>query len=388
MSPLKIGIVGLKCLDHLTGAEVPRYLGGIETQLATLAKGLASQGCEVSLITFDHGQADDLEVDGVRVLKSHAPDAGIRLVRTVHPRTTGLLRAMRRAAADVYLQMGAGMETGQVSLGCRQLNRPFVFCMASDADFGAHLASGPLGLEGRAYRFGLKQACTIVAQTEAQRAGLRAATGLESNIIPMAIIPPDGTAEPDERPHVLWVGRIMPTKRLEWLLAAARRCPEAVFDIVGTPNQQSEHATHLMEEARRMPNVNVHGRAPASKLANLYEGATLFACTSELEGFPTTFLEAWSLGVPVVTTFDPDNVVATHGLGEVAGDLDDFISKLTGLLADPTRREIFAAAARLYYQSNHSIAEVSRRFKEMLENAAGKKPKERVVAALYERRSE
>jgi glycosyltransferase involved in cell wall biosynthesis len=123
-------------------------------------------------------------------------------------------------------------------------------------------------------------------------------------------------------------------------------------------------------------------------LANLYSGATLLACTSELEGFPTTFLEAWSLGVPVVTTFDPDHVVATQGLGEVAFDLDDFTRKLSGLLADSSRRESFAAAARNYYQSNHSIAEVSRRFREMFEEIAGRKPKERAVAALYERRSE
>jgi glycosyltransferase involved in cell wall biosynthesis len=370
MSSLKIGIVGLKSLDHLTGAEIPRYLGGIETQLATLAKGLACQGCEVSLITFDHGQADKLEVDGVRVLKSHDPGAGVRLVRAIHPRTSGLWRAMRRADADVWFQMGAGIETGQTAMVCRALGRSFVFGLASDANFGAHLRAGALGLEGKAYQFGLKQAAPIIAQTRIQQNGLKAATGLDSTIIPMAIAPPAGIAEADARPHVLWVGRIMPTKRLDWLLEAAKRCPEVVFDVVGTPNGKSDYATRLMEEASQLPNVNVHGRAPASALANLYTGATLLACTSELEGFPTTFLEAWSLGVPVVTTFDPDGVVASHGLGQVAVDVNDFVSKLIFLLADSPRRENFAAAARQYYQSNHSIAEVSRRFREMFESAA------------------
>lgn len=372
MSPLKIGIIGLKCLDHLTAAEIPRYLGGIETQLATLAKGMAARDCEVTVITYDHGQADGVEVEGVRVLKSYAPDAGIRLLRTIHPRFTGLLGAMRRAGADVYLQMGAGVETGQTALGCRLLGRPFVFCLASDADFGACLDAGRWGLEGKTYRWGLNHADPIIAQTETQQQGLQAATGLESTIIPMAVMPPAGQAVTDTKPHVLWVGRTSPTKRLDWLIQAARRCPEAVFDIVGTPNQQSGHATSLMEVARLLPNVRVHGRAPASTLANLYAGATLLACTSELEGFPTTFLEAWSLGLPVITTFDPDRVVAIHGLGEVAGNLDDFVTKLTHLLGDPQRRDAFAAAARTYYESHHSITEVSSRFRQMFQDAVNR----------------
>jgi glycosyltransferase involved in cell wall biosynthesis len=386
MSPLKIGIIGLKCLDHLTGAEIPRYLGGIETQLATLAKGMAALDCEVTVITYDHGQADGVEVDGVRVLKCHAPDAGIRVLRNLHPRMTSMLAAMRRVGADIYLQMGAGVETGQAALGCWLLRRPFVFCLASDADFGDHLDDGLWGLEGKTYRWGLNHAGPIIAQTETQRQGLLAATGQKSTIIPMAVRPPVGQAATDAQPHVLWVGRITPTKRLDWLIEAARRCPEAAFDIVGTPNQQSEHATILMEEARLLPNVRVHGRAPASTLANLYAGTTLLACTSELEGFPTTFLEAWSLGVPVVTTFDPDGVVAAHGLGEVAGNLDDFISKLNGLIGNSPRRNNFSAAAQTYYQSNHSIAEVSRRFREMFLDAAN--GKSRKVGTSESRKSE
>jgi glycosyltransferase involved in cell wall biosynthesis len=125
-----------------------------------------------------------------------------------------------------------------------------------------------------------------------------------------------------------------------------------------------------MEEARSLSNMRVHGRASSAALANLYAGAALLACTSKLEGFPTTFLEAWSLGVPVVTTFDPDSLVAAHGLGEVAANLHDFITKLKGVLGDPERRENYGAAARNYYDAHHSVPEVSRRFHEMFQAVA------------------
>ena len=371
MSPLKICIIGLKCYDHLTGVEVPRYLGGIETQLVTLAKGLVRDGCEVSVVTYDHGQAGGEFIDGVRVLKSHRPDGGIRFLRTLHPRTSGLFRAMRRADADVYLQMGAGIETGQTGFICRLLGRHFIFCLAGDADFGASLHAGRCGLEGKGYRFGLRRANRIIAQTETQHQGLLQATGLDSSVIPMAVMPPTAavSASNGGRPHVLWVGRIIPSKRLEWLIEATRRCPEAIFDIVGTPNQESNHANLLMEQARQMPNVVVHGRAPASKLGDLYAGAALLCCTSELEGFPTTFLEAWSCGVPVVTTFDPDGVVSMNGLGQVAANLDDLINTLRSLLANEEAREGFSRAAQHYFIEHHSIAGVCRRFKRMFEDS-------------------
>jgi len=370
MSSLRIGIVGLKCYDHLVGAEVPRYLGGIETQLAVLAKGLVRQGHEVTVVTYDHGQGRDTRHDGVRALTSYGPTEGIRLARAVHPRFTGLRKAMADADADIWLQMGGGFETGLTALCARSLGRPFVFCMASDANFGDNLTAGPLALEGRAYRFGLKRAAAVIAQTERQQRGLEHATGIRSTIIPMAIIPPAGEAVVDGKPHVLWVGRIMPSKRLDWLIHAAQRMPEVVFDVVGTPNHSCDQARAQMETARQLPNMRVHGRAPASVLASLYAGASLLACTSELEGFPTTFLEAWSIGLPVVTTFDPDDTVASHGLGEVAGDRGDFEARLSALVRDESRREAAAARVRAYFQQHHSVERVCEGFGAMLREVA------------------
>src|SRR5687767_1384993 len=153
MRPLRVCIVGLKCYDQVAGNAVPRYLGGIETQLTVLARGLASEGCEVSLVTYDQGQPDSEIIKGVRVLKSYPPEGGIRMLRLLHPRSTRLWRAMRRADADVYLQMGAGVETGQVALGCRLVGgqrRKFVYCLASDLDFGEFFMNGPR-FEGKAY---------------------------------------------------------------------------------------------------------------------------------------------------------------------------------------------------------------------------------------------
>src|SRR6185437_5249274 len=161
MAP-RVCIIGLKCFDHISEKPVPQYLGGIETQLPILAKGLRSEGCEVSLITFDHGQADGQTFDGVRVFKSYPSSGGVKVIRSF-ARAMKLWQAMRTADADIYLQMGAGSETGLTALGCRFVPRAakFVFCLASDGD-----CSGTLGdakMEAAVYRYGIRHAGLVVS---------------------------------------------------------------------------------------------------------------------------------------------------------------------------------------------------------------------------------
>jgi len=363
---LKVCIIGLKCFDHIAEKPVPQYLGGIETQLPILAKGLRGEGCNVSLITFDHGQADGQSFEGVRVFKSYPPSGGVRFVRSF-ARAVKLWRAMRTADADIYLQMGAGSETGLTALGCQFSPRraQFVFCLASDADCQGPLGARKFGVETGLYRYGIKHAGLIISQTQKQKTNLEASFGLPSSIIPMAVSALDGARERRAR-SALWIGRLMPEKRFEWLLEAARQCPDIEFNIAGTPNQPSGYAAELMSAAARIPNVRAHGRISRTELNNLFQTCGLLCCTSMLEGFPTTFLEAWSCGMPVVTTFDPDGIVAREGLGRVVTTVDELVAQLRAL----PNSEAYAGmsgAAKKFFAANYSVETISRQFRQAFE---------------------
>ena len=220
----KICIVGLKCYDLLSGAKTPRYIGGIENQLVNLARGLIDRGLPVSFITFDHGQPDGIEHDGIRIHKAFASDAGIRIIRFVHPRWTALCSALARADADIYYQMGAGCETGQVAMWCRKEQKHFVFATASDSNCVPDLPSLKSHREKYLYRYGLKNALTVISQTHKQRRLLETHYGVPSEIIRIftgqshskgAAL---GQSAPKERQRILWIGRICPEKRPHLLL--------------------------------------------------------------------------------------------------------------------------------------------------------------------------
>jgi glycosyltransferase involved in cell wall biosynthesis len=88
-------------------------------------------------------------------------------------------------------------------------------------------------------------------------------------------------------------------------------------------------------------------------------------CTSDYEGFPNIFLEAWSEGLPIVSTFDPDGLIAERGLGAVADPhVDSLAARLAKLLESAERWRAASAAARRYYLENHTVDRVMARFEQ------------------------
>jgi len=366
-----ICIVGLKCYDLLAEVPSPRYLGGVEKQLVSLARGLRRAGLRVAFITYDHGQPDREIRDGIVLFKSFAPAEGWPVLRFVHPRMTKLRRAVKRASAFINIQMGAGVETGVVAFACKNTKK-FIYLVASDADCERSLPFLHYRRERLLYRYGLSSADLIISQTKSQQNMLRSNLGTSSTVLPLPCswaitdkeyVPP---VPPEKgKTRVLWVGRIVEAKRLEWLLSAAARCPNILFDVVGTPNVRSAYYEALVQQAKQLANVTMHGKVSSEILEKLYRDASLMCCTSELEGFPTTFLEAWNYGLPVLTTFDPDGVVLANRIGWVADTLDDFVTKLCQLVDSPQEWKALSRRARQFFCDNYTTDALIPRYMEI-----------------------
>jgi glycosyltransferase involved in cell wall biosynthesis len=297
-------------------------------------------------------------VDGVGVVRLCRRDAGLPGLRFFHPRWTSLTRALARADADLYACMSGDASLGQVALWCRARRRPLAYYVSSTRAVDRSLPN-LTGRERVLYRLGLRRAQRVMVQTRLQQAMLREGFGVGAEVVPMPCEPMTPASAPRRAPppggaRVLWVGRISPEKRLEWLLDVAEALPDLGFDVVGAANEASPYETALLARARSVPNVRLHGRvAERGALAGLYQGAALLCCTSSTEGFPNTFLEAWSHGVPVVTTFDPDGLTATLGLGAAAHDTAGVREAIRLLLgsADAYRRA--SENSWRYFQERH-----------------------------------
>jgi glycosyltransferase involved in cell wall biosynthesis len=304
----------------------------------------------------------------VQVVNLCAERAGLPGLRFLHPRWTSLHRALRRANADVYYQNCAEYVTGQVAAWCRVRGSPLVYSAASDADCDVRL---PLMRERRVrvlYRLGVRLADAVIVQTPSQQRMMREGFGREALVIPMPCPRPEAEVSPAPRDRslVIWVGRLCRVKRPDRLIAVARQCPELRFLLVGPHDDGVEYREEIERAAAAVPNVTLTGPADRAALSGLYRQAVALCCTSDHEGFPNTFLEAWSHGLPVVSTWDPGSLIARHDLGIVARrEAPALAAALRALVAEPGEWERLSASSRAYFDEHHDVERAMPRFEQV-----------------------
>jgi glycosyltransferase involved in cell wall biosynthesis len=351
----RVCIVAHKAFGAISGGA-RGHAGGVERQTAMLARWLARRGFSTALVVWNEGQPATTEIDGVRVISMCASRAGLPGLRFFHPRWTSLARALERADAEVYYHNCAEYITGQVALWCRRHQRRFVYSVASDPECDPQLPMLPHLRERVLFRYGLRRADRIIVQTRQQQMRLRADWGLDSTVLKMPVTcePAVHGSPPEDRPRVVWVGRISSEKRLDRLLAIAARLPHVTFEIAGAVDDGFPAGQSLVAQARTVPNIRVLGQVPRDRMPVLYDGATCLLCTSDYEGFPNTFLEAWTYGVPVVSTVDPDGLLVSEQLGYAAGSDAELVRGIERLLTDSGERAAAGRRAQVYVERHHA----------------------------------
>lgn len=323
----------------------------------------------MSMVTLDHGQPDGRRIDGISVYKSYRPDAGVPGIRFVTPRITRLWAAMSRADADVYYQRTSDSISGVVSAFCRVKHRHFIFALGATADCQPSLPNCPTVRERLFYLFGLRRADRVIAQTEWQCEQLRQNFGVEASVVRGTAADPGEPAiergVASSRRRFLWVGRFCREKRPELIVELARRCVFAEFQIIGGGGR-GDDTLNMERLCQGVPNLHLQGYIPHDCIGQFYAAADALVCTSETEGFPNTFLEAWSRGVPVVTTFDPDGTVASHGVGIFAPDVSALAYAVERIATDACLRNTLARNAREYYRIQHAPMVVLDQFENIL----------------------
>jgi glycosyltransferase involved in cell wall biosynthesis len=351
---VELCFVAPKAYGLLSGDSRVRHIGGAEVQQCLLARGLAQRGRPTAMVTLDVGQDVESTFDGVLAVRSYREEAGLAGLRFFWPRITGLWAAMRRADASVYYQRTSDSLTGVVAAFCRRYQRRFVFAAGEDGDCLPALPNCRTARERVLYRYGLRRADVVVAQSRWQHDALARNFGLSSVQIRSAAPDPGEpwAVPPEARPRFLWAGRFAPQKRPDLLIELARRCPDADFEVVGGQSSGAPDAM-VTDAARRIANLHLRGFVPNRQMGSLYESALALVCTSVREGFPNTFLEAWSRGRPVLTTVDPDGVVGEERIGLVANDVEALVAAVREMSAGGRQWAEMAGRARAYYLREH-----------------------------------
>jgi glycosyltransferase involved in cell wall biosynthesis len=165
--------------------------------------------------------------------------------------------------------------------------------------------------------------------------------------------------------YLLFVGRIVPEKMPDTLVRAFRRLTgDTRLVIVGGSSFTDDYCAGVERLAAADPRVLLTGYVYGDELAELYTNAAAFVLPSQLEGLPTTLLEALSYGTPAVASEIPAHreVLGVGGPGGrlfPAGDEAALVRTLTETIADPAAERAGAAVLRDHVLANYAWSDVA-----------------------------
>jgi glycosyltransferase involved in cell wall biosynthesis len=175
--------------------------------------------------------------------------------------------------------------------------------------------------------------CVIAASTFLA-AEARALGAASVSVVPSGVRIPASVREPDQPPHVLYVGRLSAEKGVLELVEACQGMP---LVVVGDGPLRA-----------RVPDAV--GFIPPTEIGEWYERASVVAAPSRREGYGVAVREAMAWGRPVVasnvgglTDAVEDGVT---GLLVEPGDIQGLRRAIERLLGDPDLRADLGAAAR------------------------------------------
>jgi glycosyltransferase involved in cell wall biosynthesis len=350
-------------MTSLVTAEAKEpWPGGAETQIMLVSRALAERGLSVCLVVFDlPGASVPKTFGGVEIVVRPPYMAGGSFVGQARE-IAAIRKAVSRIDADIVVTRCAGYHVGLVGLFAKLSRRTFVYSSAGVRDFKERLFLTNWR-DRILFRVGISLADKVVVQTDEQVDLCQQRFGRTPVRIRSVCEPAE---QSDREPEAfLWVGRIDGNKRPLDFVELARRLPDARFWMVATPSPFASGTAPLWESlehaAKTLSNFQLLPPRRRPELLELIARSVAVVNTSEFEGMPNIFLEAWSRGIPALTlNHDPDSIISRHRLGGFAdGDPHRLAALAAELWGDRGDRAAYASRCRAYVHEEHSAEMVS-----------------------------
>lgn len=321
---------------------------GIQVQMSFWAKVFAAHGWEVYSLT----EHESHSVEGIGFIQKkeswfdrygfsilYEPFEALKFFRKTHP--------------NVVLVRGARRVLYAIKKASDLIGAKVVFMGASDRDFepGKELILGS-GINPKLYHRAIRNISCFVTQNQQQAENLLKYYGKQSVIIPNIWISQTTNENKETGYAALWVANLRRLKRAEWFIGLAQKLPQYRFAMVGGVSEQ-DYYDRIKAEVENISNLEFFGPQSLNAVNALLSKSKLLVCTSEFEGFPNTFLQAWSESVPVISTVNPSGVITEYGLGKVVVDEDELLRTTEEILISTTLYEQYKQNINDYFFAHH-----------------------------------
>ena len=320
------------------------YTGGVELHVAALARELALAGDDPLVLTAEKqpdASAFDIGVDAVRILSVQSWLEYARILAAYDP--------------DVVHAHGARSPfTAIAALIANARRRPIVFtphCFYPKWGLGSWVKKTAFdNILGKPL---LRRATFTICLTQQDRADAMAlgapADRLRIVPAPSAMpVPPSGTADPAWRERhrldrfLLFVGRLAPAKRVDFLIRGMRELQDLGIQLVliGPDDGIRDELEKLASDLGVSSIIHFLGRLPRDELEAAYANCELFVLPSAFEGQPVVLLEAMAHGRTVLASDAGGNKqIVHHGQNGFLFPVTDLV-RFCGLVRECLSRDL------------------------------------------------
>ena len=333
-------------------------IGGLAIQMRYWAETLVRKGWQAYVPTYNRSR----NYNGIKFFKYYnLPKIGVatEIIFTLYH--------LLKIRPDLILLRGARRQLGSVATFAKLLGIKVVFLGASDADFKPEEELINDNKSRKIYRTGIRKTGYFVLQNKAQEECLVKNYGDKKHVIIPNIWPltnKNGKVSRDI--DFLWVGNFRELKRPQWFIQLAKDNPQYKFAMVGGSANGNQLYKDCEEKAKRYPNFEFLGRTDFDDVNKLFERARIYVCTSEIEGFPNTFLQSWSNQLPVITTFDPSDVVKKNNLGICVDSYEELNETAKTLIGDTQMQQNIQQSIAEYFKNSHNTDVMYERLMDLL----------------------
>lgn len=206
------------------------------------------------------------------------------------------------------------------------------------------------------YALGLKGADRILIQHKKQRWLLPAVLQQKAICVPSIAGVIEKVTDRDN--YVAWVGVLREPKRPHLLVEIARKLPNVRFVVCGPTSlhrTRPEYAQTIISQLTTCSNIDYRGKLSPEEAQRIISHASLLLSTSDAEGFPNTFLQAWGAGVPVIAIgLDPGGAIKESGAGIVVKNTEQSIQAISLLSKDKEINKRLGQNGFIYVQQRHN----------------------------------
>lgn len=333
--------------------------GGAAVQAYGWIRGLVDNGHDVCIFTSAKG--NDLLKEDCReltILPLYDEAKGIRWLRWLYYRLPYIYRKIKQTRPDYIYQGVPGWQSFLVGIICIPLKVKYILRISNDFLLDERIYKKHSIAFRYFLRLGMKLSYCIVCQNDYQYNIIKndfpdkKAIKIHNPIFLRNNENPGGF---QSRQYIAWIGLFQYQKNLALLYTIACLLKNELFFVAGEAKEKCDEETRtFLEKLKQLPNVKFVGFLHRGQILPFLSKAKFLLNTSHYEGFSNTFLEAMSVGTPIITSskVNPDSIISKFHLGIVYTNPADLMDQYL-LMTQESYRELSENCFN-YVSENHN----------------------------------